>query len=527
MKTINNPILKGFNPDPSILRVGDDYYIATSTFEWFPGVQIHHSKDLIHWELIGRPLNRVSQLDMRGAAASEGVWAPCLTYSEGVFHLIYTDVKLWRYGGARDLHNYLVTTTDITGAWSEPIYLNSSGFDPSLFHDEDGRKWLVNMLWDHRKGKNAFAGIVLQEYDVKEKCLKGEITNIFKGTEIGLVEGPHLYKKNGYYYLITAEGGTRFKHAVTCARSKTLSGPYEVHPENPILTSWLDPSLELQRAGHGCLVETIDGEWYLAHLCGRPIPSRGRCILGRETAIQKMVWREDDWIYLEAGGNKPQVVVPAPDLEEVVWEATPTRDDFDSEVLNIHFQSLRVPLGEEALSLKERPGYLRLKGQESISSKFKQSLIARRQQSFSYTAVTKVEFSPKSFQQMAGLVAIYDNNNYYYLHITLHEEKGTIIDILKCDSGNFDEPISDKITIEGWEQCYLKVEVDNHLLQFYYSVDGDVWKVIGPELDASILSDEYTEPNRFTGAFVGICCQDLSGQRNHADFDFFDYIERD
>lgn len=490
-------------------------------------LQIHHSKDLIHWKLIGRPLSRISQLDMRGAAGSEGVWAPCLTYDKGVFYLIYTNVKLWRYGGARDLHNYLVTTTDITGEWSEPIFMNSSGFDPSLFHDEDGRKWFVNMLWDHRKGKNQFAGIVLQEYFVEEKRLSGPITNIFTGTELGLVEGPHLYKRNGYYYLLTAEGGTRFKHAVTLARSKSLEGPYEVHPENPILTSWEDLTLVLQRAGHGSLVETVEGEWYMAHLCGRPIPSRGRCTLGRETAIQKMVWKEDDWIYLEAGGNKPLEEVPAPNLKEVLWEVENTRDDFDSQKLNIHFQSLRVPLEEDRLSLTERPGYLRLKGSESISSKFHQSLIARRQQAFKYTATTVVEFSPTTYQQMAGLVAIYDNNNYYYLHITLHEVKGKIIDILKCDGSNFDEPIADKIAIEGWEQCFLKVEVDYHILQFFYSKDGVHWIKIGLQMDASTLSDEYTEPHRFTGAFVGLCCQDLSGQRKEADFDFFEYVERD
>ena len=299
-----------------------------------------------------------------------------------------------------------------------------------------------------------------------------------------------------------------------------------MHPHNPILTSWTDPSLVLQRAGHGCLVETAEGEWYLAHLCGRPIPSRGRCTLGRETAIQKMVWREDDWIYLEAGGNHPLVEVPAPKLPETAWEMEPARDEFDSPKLNLHFQTLRVPLTEEYLTLKERPGYLRLRGSESLGSRFHQSLVARRQQAFCYTAATAVEFHPELFQQMAGLVTLYDNHNFYYLHITHLEGKGKIIDILKRDAGVFDEPIADKIVIEGWERCYLKVEVDYHILQFFYSKDGEEWRKIGPQFDASILSDEYTEPNRFTGAFVGLCCQDLSGQRKEADFDFFEYIER-
>ena len=174
---IRNPILKGFNPDPSIVRVGDDFYIATSTFEWFPGVQIHHSRDLKHWRLLTRPLNRASQLNMLGDPDSCGIWAPCLSHDGTRFYLIYTDVK--RYGQTaiggsagtsfRDFHNYLVTADRIDGDWSDPIALNSSGFDPSLFHDEDGRKYLVNMLWDHRPGHNRFAGIVAQEYSVREQ----------------------------------------------------------------------------------------------------------------------------------------------------------------------------------------------------------------------------------------------------------------------------------------------------------------------------------------------------------------------
>jgi xylan 1,4-beta-xylosidase len=252
---IQNPILRGFNPDPSIVRVGDDYYIATSTFEWYPGVQIHHSRDLINWQLITRPLNRPSQLNMLGDPDSCGIWAPCLTYHEGLFYLIYTDVK--RYGRSipagsavaslRDMHNYLVTCETIDGEWSEPIFLNSSGFDPSLFHDDDGRKYLVNMLWDHRPSHNRFAGIQLQEYSHKERRLIGQREVIFKGTSIGFTEGPHLYKRNGFYYLLTAEGGTGWGHAVTLARSQFVNGPYELHPDNYILTSRNRPEAELQR----------------------------------------------------------------------------------------------------------------------------------------------------------------------------------------------------------------------------------------------------------------------------------------
>ncbi len=238
---IRNPILRGFNPDPSIVRVGDDYFIATSTFEWFPGVQIHHSRDLVNWRLLTRPLRRASQLNMLGDPDSCGVWAPDLTYADGRFYLVYTDVK--RYGrttvagasGAslRDFHNYLVTSTDIDGDWSDPVYLNSSGFDPSLFHDDDGKKYLLNMLWDHRPGQNRFAGIVMQEFSPAEQRLVGERRLIFSGTALGLTEGPHVYKRGGYYHLITAEGGTSWGHAVTMARATDDRGPLRVASRRP------------------------------------------------------------------------------------------------------------------------------------------------------------------------------------------------------------------------------------------------------------------------------------------------------
>ena len=256
-------------------------------------MQIHHSRDLVHWRLLTRPLTRASQLDMRGDPDSCGVWAPCLTHADGLFHLIYTDVKRYgrtTVGGAsgaslRDFHNYLVTSPRIDGDWSDPVYLNSSGFDPSLFHDDDGRKYLVNMLWDHRPGRNRFAGIVLQEYSPAERRLVGERRLIFEGTPLGLTEAPHLYKRDGYYYLLTAEGGTGWGHAVTMARSRTLTGPYELHPDVHVLSARHRPDAALQRAGHADLVETPAGETYMVYLCGRPLRNRGRCTLGRETAI--------------------------------------------------------------------------------------------------------------------------------------------------------------------------------------------------------------------------------------------------
>ena len=534
MSFVTNPILPGFNPDPSILRVEDDYYIATSTFEWFPGVQIHHSRDLKNWRLLTHPLSRKSQVDMLGDPDSGGVWAPCLSYDNGTFYLIYTDVKS-HIGPFKDTHNYLVTANDMMGPWSEPIYLNSSGFDPSLFHDNNGRKWIVNMVWDHRKNKNSFGGILLQEYSPEEKKLIGPIHNIFKGTKLGLTEAPHLYKHNDYYYLMTAEGGTRFEHAVTVARSKSLFGPYEVDPTGPILTSSGKPELELQKAGHASIVHTQTNELYLVHLTGRPLKPSMNCNLGRETAIQKGIWTEDGWLRLANGTNSPDAKVELPSLPECLFEREPETDHFDEEELSIHFSSLRVPFTEEWVSVKERPGYLRLKGRESFSSSHRQSLIARRQQAFSVTAETVVEFEPETYQQMAGLVYYYNSRNYYYLWISHDEEQGKCMGIMASDQGVYSEPLDIPISIDGWNQVFLKADLHYEELQFYFSEDAINWTKIGPVLDASKISDDHVELKKggtlldqgFTGAFIGLCAQDLSGRKKHADFDFFTYRERD
>ena len=522
-RVIKNPVLKGFNPDPSILRVGDDFYIATSTFEWFPGVQIHHSKDLVNWKLIKRPLDRLSQLDMHGNPDSSGIWAPCLSYSDGLFYLIYTDVKYWLREPYKIPYNYLVTAPDIMGPWSEPVFLNGSGFDPSLFHDDDGRKWFVNMVWDHRKQNNRFAGILLQEFCPKTQKLIGPVKNIFKGTDRALVEGPHLYKRNGYYYLLTAEGGTQYEHAVTFARSRNIDGPYELHPTKHLISSWGHPETPLQKAGHGSLVDTPNGEWYLAHLCGRPIDGR-HCTLGRETALQKCAWKEDDWIYLEHGTILPLAEAPAPNLPEAPADANTWDGNFDSDTLDINFQSLRRPITEEWLSLTERPGWLRLKGMEPTVSLFRQSLIARRVQAFNIEVTTQIDFQPETFQQMAGLIAYYDTENHYYLRISEDETLGRTLNIIATDAAKSCEVLKDDISIPDTGKISLRLTLNKADLQFFYSVNGDQWIEIGPKLNGAILSDDYSNLG-FTGAFVGLCAQDISGTKKPADFKYFKYEE--
>ena len=531
--TITNPILPGFNPDPSICRVGDDYYIATSTFEWYPGVQIHHSTDLVNWRLVSRPLNRPDLLDMRGNPDSCGVWAPCLTHSEGVFYLVYTDVKR-HSGDAKDAHNYITRCATIDGDWQAPVYINSSGFDPSLFHDDDGRRWFLNMLWDYRPDKPSFGGIVLQELDRDQLTPIGPVHNVFAGSDLGMVEGPHLYKRNGYYYLLTAEGGTEYDHACTLARSRELTGPYELHPKQHLITARFDPQCPLQRAGHGDLVETPEGETYLVHLCSRPLANRGRSPLGRETAIQKLTWGDDDWLWPDADCLSPQIQVPGPETRN--HTSTPARETdidyrFTARQLPVDFQWLRTPFPETLFSLSERPGYLRLYGRESLGSLFNSSLVARRQQSQRFTASTTLDFQPRHFQQMAGLVCYYNSRKYHYVFISHDESLGRCLDVMSCladANGHGHYPLNGhRIPLPAQGPVRLRAEVDFEHLYFSWASQGENWQRLPLKLDYSVLSDEAGTGagNNFTGAFVGMAAQDLSGTGTPADFSGFEYRE--
>ena len=545
--TIQNPILRGFHPDPSIIRVGEDYYIATSTFEWWPGVRLHHSRDLKNWEQIEYPLSRLSQLDLRGVGASQGIWAPCLTYDQGTFYLVYTVVRSF-YCNMYDTENYLVTSDNIHGPWSEPVALNNFGFDPSLFHDEDGRKYMVSMVTDHRVPKKYAGRLVLQEYDPEKKAMTGPVRDIYRGEKIFL-EGPHIYKRQGWYCLFAADTGTGEGHGQSVLRSRDIWGPYEMLKENhgeqreeneafSILTSRHHEDILLQKSGHGDLVETPGGEWYMVHLCGRAFadcnpadagrfPNSRRYMMGRETAIQKILWREDGWPVLEAGGTTPQNEVPVPKevSEEVLCRreaASPlVRDDFEEKALSLDYQSLRIPMDEHYLSLRARPGWLRMYGRSGLSSRFSQTLIARRMREYCMEASACVEFEPEVFKQMAGLIFLYDCDNYLYLHISRDEDVGKCITLLKAENKKY-EYLTDYIPVREKEALYLKMETRNAMTRFYYGYSEKGWQEIGPLINASFLSDEACGEGWFTGAMIGICCQDMTGFGRYADFDWFE-----
>lgn len=550
---IKNPILRGFHPDPSVIRVEDDYYIATSTFEWWPGIRLHHSRDLINWELIEYPLNRTSQLDLRGVGASQGVWAPCLTYDQGTFYLVYTVVKAF-YCNMYDTENYLVTAQDIHGPWSDPVPLNNFGFDPSLFHDEDGRKYMVSMVTDHRVPKKYAGRLVLQEYDPVKKVMTGPVKDIYRADRIFL-EGPHIFKRKDWYYLFAADTGTGEAHGQTILRSKSVWGPYEMFKADfmqresdgeaySILTSRHHEDILLQKSGHCDLVETKEGEWYAVHLCGRAgkdrnprdakrFPGSRRYMIGRETAIQKMRWTEDDWLVMDDGSSVPKEEVegiPAehgelPDEKEGSGQPEKTniltKDDFDSPTLDLDYQSLRIPMDEHYLSLSARPGWLRMYGHSGLSSRFSQTLIARRMTEYHMEAGTCMEFEPDIFKQMAGLIFLYDTDNYLYLHVSRDEEAGKCITLLKAENKKY-EYLTDYLPVKEKEAVCLRLRIEENQVQFYYGYSERDMQQIGPLINAGFLSDEACEEGWFTGAMIGICCQDLTGFGKYADFDYFE-----
>lgn len=518
MPIAHNPILSGFHPDPCLCRVGDDYYCANSTFEWWPGVRIHHSRDLVHWRLVAEPLTRPSQLDLVGLPDSGGIWAPCLTYAHGRFWLLYTAVR-HHDGAFKDTPNLIVSAPTIEGPWSDPSFLNASGFDPSLFHDEDGRSWLVNMRWDHRRGKNPFNGVILQEFDRTSGRLIGAPRLIASGTPLGCTEGPHLMRHEGNYWLILAEGGTGWHHAVTVARSQSIDGPYTYDPRGPLLTSrdaWEHP---LQKAGHASFVKTPGGDWYLAHLASRPDRPLGRCRLGRETALQRLAWPTGEFPRLAAGGNLPAERVNV-DLPAHPWPAVAADTSFPGPELPPHFNSLRTPVDPSWCHLA---GGLTLIGRDGPTSRFRQSRLARRMQHMELEAETELSFAPTDFQALAGLSAFYDCDLWWMLAITHDERLGRCVQIFWNNAGSAGNgPL---VALPGDSPVRLRLTILHGLLRFWYALPGQLWTTLGEAADAGLISDDNFRDQQwnFTGAWVSLSCHDLSGRGTPAAFSHFAY----
>lgn len=520
MAIVTNPILPGFHPDPCLLRVGEEYFLATSSFEWWPGVPLYRSRDLANWELAGHALTRKSQLDMRGNPDSAGVWAPALSYADGKFWLVYSNVR--SFANSKDIENYVITADAIEGPWSDPIALHGRGFDPSLFHDDDGKKWIVSMIWDARPGRYPFAGIEIQEFD-PEHGLLGRPRFLFAGSDLRCTEGPHLMKLDGWYYLILAEGGTGYAHAISVARSKDLLGPYELSPNHPLLSTRDHPDHPIQKTGHGSFIQTPDGRWYTSHLCSRPVsPQKRRCILGRETAIQALRLREDGWFELIDGSQLPKVEVEVPGVPAsdpfAVFEA-----DFSLRDLHPSFHTLREPPDESWLSLHQHPRALRLKGRMGLQSCFDQSLVARRLHHLACRVETEIHFVPDHIQQSAGLALYYNTQNHIALLIEHDEKLGRVLRIQSRSRGEPPTSPGEPIQLPPEGAVRLRAELRHESLQFSFAADGNTFTPVGPELDATILSDENHVTFGFTGTFAALCAQDATGFGPTADFHSFSY----
>lgn len=498
-------MLPGFHPDPSILRVGPDYFIATSTFEWYPGVRVHRSRDLAHWQALDGILDETRLLDLSGCPDSGGVWAPNLSYADGLFHLVYSNVSTYA-GGFTDSPNYVITAPSIDGPWSDPVLLHAKGFDASLCHDGD-ESWLINLVHDWRPDHGGSAGLEAIRYDRATRRLVGDPVRIELPPGGGWIEGPNLYRRGDWYYLITADGGTGYEHQVTVSRSRNLAGPYERDPAGPLVTAKHRPDWPLQKAGHGSLVESADGEWYLAYLVARPHGVHGPCILGRETAIAAVQWA-DGWPVVP--GGLPALEVPGVAGAEEADAGSP----------GPQWSTLRRPATSDWVSRVGRS--MRIAGGRSPQSLVGPSLVACRVTAASCTFEAVVDFQPRGFQHLAGITAYYNTRNWHYLFVTMDDRGERVLRAVTCDRGVL---TAHPASFGVGRGLRLGVTIDGGRLAFRYDV-GSGWRSAVEGLDATILSDEHAielengqvRALGFTGAFVGLWVWDLTGHGHYADF---------
>lgn len=501
-RTYNNPVVRGFFPDPSVLRVGDDYYLAHSTFQYFPGVVITHSRDLVHWKTLGHVFLRDEDLDLVGLDDSHGLWAPDLSCHEGQF-LLYVTLRLNNpaEGDAAPRRRQLMTTAPHPlGPWAPPTTIELDDIDPSHFVDTDGSRYLL-----------LAPGATLYPLSADGKAVSGPPQVIWAGTGRRAPEGPRLLYHDGWYVLLLAEGGTEWEHCVTVARSRTLRGPYESCPHNPILTQ-TDRSAPLQRTGHGQLVETAAGDWWMVYLCGRP--NRGPfTTLGRETALDPVTW-VDGWPVVNQGRG-PSLRQGAPRLPEAP-QCDPGFDDFDSPRLSPIWQFVRNPR-PGSWSLGERPGWLRLTGtQESLTTKGRQSTLLRREQHHHYAARTRLDANEGV---EAGLTCYYDRLN--HLALAIQTSPRPLVQLNQVKDGS--ATVLNSVEVPPGP-LVLEVEVRGQERTFRVQARGQSWRTVGRVADASFLSDEGVVTGKHhTGTLVGLFARSRGSENVCADFDWFDY----
>ncbi|MDF2904735.1 MAG: xylB3 [Herbinix sp.] len=514
---VPNPILPGFYPDPSICRVGKDYYMVNSTFAYFPGVPIFHSRDLVHWKQIGNVLDRQEQIDLTDATHSGGIYAPTIRHHKGTYYVITTNVS---HGG-----NFIVTAKDPAGPWSNPVFLGSGGIDPSLFFDDDGKCYYTGTK-DRRENHKYFGDneIYVQELDISTLSLVGDSYPIWHGAMQDAIwpEGPHLYKKYGIYYLMIAEGGTGHEHAVTVAVGTSLKEPFTGHRCNPILTHrHLGHDYPIVNVGHGDLVETQNGETYMVVLASRPYGGYYRN-LGRETFLVPVTW-EDGWPVVNKGIGLLEDTVEVPNLPKFAVDKVPDREDFDRDHLPFHFLYLRNPIPEN-YSLSARRGYLRMKlATDRMLERGNPSFIGVRQTGMSYRLETKMEFTPKSNEEEAGLILLQSNQYHYRFVCTLMDGVKTMI-VIRCFEGK--EEVVGQVGCENPNESQnsilIRITANGQVLMFAYSFDGKSYVPVKSGVDASMLSSDIA--GGFVGTTLGLYCSSNGIQSdNYADFDFLEY----
>ncbi len=516
--TYKNPILEGFYPDPSICRVGSDYYMVTSSFAYYPGLPIFHSTNLVDWTQIGHGIHRVDQLDYKNCETSLGLWAPTLRYHDGTFYIINTFVSEGREA-RRD--NYIITAKSPEGPWSDPIFIEGAdGIDPSLFFDSDGKIYYTGNYINDNPKYQGHHGIYLQELDPKTFQFISPRKIIWDGlkTRSKWIEAPHLFKISGYYYLLVAEGGTFEDHSVMISRCKTIDGDYEICPRNPIVSHrHLPLTSPISVVGHGDLVQTQHGEWWMVLLGVRPY-NDFNYNLGRETFLVPIVWDHNGWPRIDNPSGIVREMERRPDLPDAYRPPISPCDHFENTQLNMYWNFIHPPV-EPFYSLSDHPGHLRIYlKKEEISTISSPAFIGRRQQHHSFMATTKMTFYPHSMEK-AGLVLIQDDCFNLSLLISQKGNK-TYVLVIKRDKGQ------DKILIEKEitprDHYFLSVNGRSDSYQFYYGEKEHRLEPIGPSIDASILSSTSNEG--FTGTYIGLYGSSCGKEStNYVDFEWFNY----
>ncbi len=515
-----NPVLPGFYPDPSIVRVGDDYYLVTSSFAWYPGVPIFHSPDLVHWTQLGHVLDRPGQLALDSAGISRGIFAPTIRYHAGTFYMITTLVDR---GG-----NFYVTARDPAGPWSDPVWLPEiDGIDPSFFFDDSatganggtGRAYVVNN--GPPIGPPLYPGhraLWLQEFDVAAGKLVGPRRVIVNGgvdiTKKPIwIEGPHIFRANGRYYLIAAEGGTGDQHSEVVFRSDSIWGPWQPDPDNPILTQRdLAPGrpFPVTSTGHADFVETPAGEWWAVFLGARPYAD-DLYNTGRETFMLRVRW-DDDWPVILAHGQAVPYARPRPHLTPQPPGPLATsgnftvRDDFSEPTLPPYWNVMRTPRGAPWYDLTSHPGWLTLRARpEALGGRGQPSFVGRRQQHATASASTAMAFTPARPGDFAGLAAFQNETHWFALGVGLDQGKA-VVQLLRKTGGAGATPgdllAATPVTLRPGAPVYLRIDARGALYDFYYAEKPGEWRLLKGGADGTILSTKVA--GGFVGTFLGL-----------------------